>query len=252
MKLDGTAALVTGGGSGLGEATATCLAAAGARVTVVDLSEAAAIAVADKIGGLGVAADVADTAALEAAFDVAENAHGPLRICVACAGIGPSQKIISRDNEPQPLQNFSKVIDVNLIGTFNAMRLAAASMAKGEPDADGGRGTIVTTASIAGYEGQVGQAAYAASKAGVIGLTLPAARELARYGIRVVSIAPGVFGTPMFDTVAPEWQKSITDGVPFPKRAGDPDEFARLVETIVTNPMINGTTIRIDGAVRLA
>jgi NAD(P)-dependent dehydrogenase (short-subunit alcohol dehydrogenase family) len=252
MNLQGATVVVTGGGSGLGEATARRFAACGAQVAVIDLSAEAALRVAALTGGLGLAADVSDCAAMATAFAAVEKAYGSLHVCVTCAGIGPSRKILSRDLDPQPLASFNQVIDVNLKGTFNAMRLAAASMAKGAPDSDGARGVIVMTASIAGYEGQIGQAAYAASKAGVIGLTLPAARELARYGIRVVSIAPGVFRTPMFDTVAPEWQASITEGIPFPKRAGDVDEFARLVEAVATNPMINGTTIRIDGAVRLA
>jgi NAD(P)-dependent dehydrogenase (short-subunit alcohol dehydrogenase family) len=246
------AAVVTGAGSGLGEAVARRLAADGARVAVMDRDAAAAQRVASDIGGIAIACDVTDAAGMEAGFAQARAAHGSARICVVCAGVGPSRKILSRDGDPMPLEAFDSVLSVNLSGTFNTLRLASAEMAKADALEGGERGVIVTTASVAGYEGQVGQAAYAASKAGVMGLTLPASRELARHGIRVACIAPGVFGTPMFYTVEPEWRKSITDGVPFPKREGQPAEFADMVAFIIGNQMVNGTTFRLDGAVRLA
>jgi NAD(P)-dependent dehydrogenase (short-subunit alcohol dehydrogenase family) len=252
MNCKGQAAVVTGAGSGLGEAVARRLAADGARVAVMDRDAAAAGRVAAEIGGIAIACDVTDAAGMEAGFAQARAAHGPARICVACAGVGPSRKILSREGDPMPLAAFDSVLAVNLSGTFNTLRLAAAEMAQAEALEGGERGVIVTTASVAGHEGQIGQAAYAASKAGVMGLTLPAARELARHGIRVACIAPGVFGTPMFYTVEPEWRKSITDGVPFPKREGSPAEFADMVAFIVGNQMVNGTTFRLDGAVRLA
>ena len=252
MKSAGMAAVVTGAGSGLGEAVARRLAADGARVAVMDRDAAAAQRVASDIGGIAIACDVTDAAGMEAGFAQARAAHGSVRICVACAGVGPSRKILSRDGDPMPLEAFDSVLSVNLSGTFNTLRLASAEMAKADALEGGERGVIVTTASVAGYEGQVGQAAYAASKAGVMGLTLPASRELARHGIRVACIAPGVFGTPMFYTVEPEWRKSITDGVPFPKREGQPAEFADMVAFIIGNQMVNGTTFRLDGAVRLA
>ena len=251
MQINGTTALVTGGGSGLGEGAARRLAALGARVAVLDRSLEAAKSVAGEIDGLALDADVADDEALQAAFARAHEAHGPLRILVNCAGIGPSRKIVSREGV-MPLEEFQRVIDVNLVGTFNALRLAAAEMSAAGPLPDGDRGVIVNTASIAAYEGQIGQTAYAASKAGITGLTLPAARELARHAIRVAAIAPGVFGTPMFYTVAPEWRQTITDGVPWPKREGAPAEYAEMVRTIVENQMVNGAVYRLDGALRLA
>ena len=251
MRLDGQLALVTGGGSGLGAAVAHRLAREGAKVAVLDRDSDSAHSVADEIGGLALTADVANAEEMEAAFSMAVAA-GPLRVCVACAGLGPSRKILSREKVPMALDDFRRVIDVNLNGTFNTLRLGAAAMAALDPMQDGERGVVVMTSSIAGYEGQIGQAAYAASKAGVMGLALPAARELSRHGIRVAAVAPGVFSTPMFETVEPAMRRSITDGIPFPKRGGYPNEFADMVAFIVANPVVNGTTFRLDGAVRLA
>ncbi|WP_436638743.1 SDR family NAD(P)-dependent oxidoreductase [Microbaculum sp. FT89] len=251
MRLEGQAAFVTGGGSGLGAAVCRRFAREGARVAVVDRDPALAAAIADEIGGLAIEADVADAAQMEQAF-AAATSLGPLRACVACAGVGPSRKILSRERKPMPLSDFQRVIDINLNGTFNTLRLGAAAMADLEAMEDGERGVVVMTASIAGHEGQVGQAAYAASKAGVMGLALPAARELARHGIRVAAVAPGVFSTPMFETVEPAMRQSIVNGIPWPKRGGDPEEFADMVAFIVANRIVNGTTFRLDGAVRLA
>ena len=250
MDVQGIAALVTGGGSGLGAATAEALAAAGARVLAFDLREDAAAAVAARIGGGSAAGDVADPAAVEAALDAAA-ALGPLRLVVNCAGIAPPARVVGR-NGPHDLALFERVVRVNLIGTFNVMRLAAARMAALDPvGADGERGLVVNTASIAAFEGQVGQCAYAASKAGVVGLTLPAARELARSGIRVVTIAPGLIQTPMMDGLPPAAQESLRAMSLFPKRLGHAAEIARLVLAIAANPLLNGETIRADGALRL-
>ena len=250
MRLDGQAAIVTGGGSGLGAATAERLARAGSRVAVLDINQAAAEASAQPIGGIGIACDVADAASAEAAVIKAREAHGPARLLVNCAGVGTAGRIVSRDG-PMRLAAFERVIRVNLIGSFNLLRLAAADMSALDPLEDGERGVIVNTASIAAYDGQVGQAAYAASKAGVVGLTLPAARELARVGVRVVAIAPGLFRTPMVEGLPHELQKSLAEGIPFPQRLGEPEEFSALVEHIATNRFLNGETIRLDGALRM-
>lgn len=252
MQVQGQAALVTGGGSGLGQAVAEALAREGARVAVLDLNAGAAEAVAGRIGGTAHPCDVADATAAEAAVAAAAAVHGPARVLVNCAGIGPAARIVGRDGAPTPLDAFERVVRVNLIGTFNMLRLAAAGMAALPPDAGGERGVVINTASVAGYEGQVGQAAYAASKAGVIGLTLPAARELARVGVRVVTVAPGLFRTPLLDTVSPEYRDALGASVPFPPRLGDPAEFAALVLHVCANPMLNGETIRLDGALRMA
>jgi NAD(P)-dependent dehydrogenase (short-subunit alcohol dehydrogenase family) len=223
----------------------------GARVAVLDRDEAAARRVAGAIGGLALACDVADATQAEAAVAAAAQAHGPARLLVNCAGIGPAARIVGRDG-PMPLEAFAQVVRVNLIGTFNLLRLAAAAMAGLDLLSGGERGVIVNTASIAAYEGQIGQSAYAASKAGVVGLTLPAARELARYGIRVVTIAPGLFATPMLATLPEEMRAGLAASVPYPPRLGDPAEFAALVLHIAANPMLNGATIRLDGALRMA
>ncbi len=250
MDVRGIAALVTGGGSGIGAATAEALAAAGARVVAMDLREDAAAAVAARTGGASAAGDVADPAAVEAALDAAA-ALGPLRLAVNCAGVAPPARVVGK-NGPHDLALFERVVRVNLIGTFNVMRLAAARMAALEPvGPDGERGLVVNTASIAAYEGQIGQCAYAASKAGVVGLTLPAARELARSGIRVVTIAPGLIQTPMMDGLPPAAQESLRAMSLFPKRLGHAEEIARLVLAIAANPLLNGETIRADGALRL-
>ena len=251
MKISGAAAIVTGGGSGLGRATAEALAAKGARVAVFDVNPAAAEEAAKAIGGLAVICDVADDASATAAIAKAEEAHGAARVLVNCAGIGTPIRVISREGAPAPLADFEKVIRVNLIGTFNMVRLAAASMGKLEP-VDGDRGVIVSTASVAAYEGQIGQAAYSASKGGVVAMTLPIARELARIAVRVNAIAPGIFMTPMLAGLRQDVQDSLGASVPFPARLGAPAEYAALAVHIVENGYINGETIRIDGALRMA
>jgi NAD(P)-dependent dehydrogenase (short-subunit alcohol dehydrogenase family) len=251
MRLGGQAAIVTGGGSGLGAATASLLASAGCRVSLLDINETAARAHAAAIGGVGIRCDVADAASAEAAIVMAREAHGPARVLVNCAGIGTAGRVLGRDG-PMKLEAFDRVIRINLIGTFNMIRLAAADMAALEPMEDGERGVIVNTASIAAFDGQVGQAAYAASKGGVVGMTLPIARELARSGVRVMTIAPGVFHTPMVDGLPPEVRQSLGDGVPFPQRLGMPSEYASLVGHIVANRFLNGEVIRLDGALRMA
>jgi len=251
MKLEGQAALVTGGGSGLGAQTARELAALGAKVAVLDRNAEAARAVAIEIGGLGLACDITDTASLQAALDVAQAEHGPARVLMNVAGIGGAKRVIGRDGEPMPLDDFKRVIDVNLVGTFNAIRLVAARMAKLEPLDDGERGVIVNTASVAAYDGQVGQEAYAASKGGLVSLTLPLARDLAQHGVRVCTIAPGLFLTPLLYALPQEVQDSLAASIPFPKRLGKPEEFAQLAAHIVANPSLNGEVIRLDGALRL-
>jgi NAD(P)-dependent dehydrogenase (short-subunit alcohol dehydrogenase family) len=251
MHINGLAALVTGGGSGLGAATAEHLAAQGAKVAVADINEAAAKAIAAKVGGIGIACDVADAASGEAAFAAARAAHGPVRVLVNCAGVGTAGRILGRDG-PLKLGAFERVIRVNLIGTFNMLRLAAAEMSAAGPLDEEERGVIVNTASIAAYEGQIGQPAYAASKGGVVGMTLPAARELARAGVRVVTIAPGLFHTPMVDGLPTDVQAALAASIPFPARLGLPAEYAALVEHIVRNRFLNGEVIRLDGALRMA
>jgi NAD(P)-dependent dehydrogenase (short-subunit alcohol dehydrogenase family) len=251
MNLTGQAAVVTGGGSGLGAETARHLAREGANVAVLDIDEARAQAVATECAGLALKCDVTDPVSAETALAEARRQHGAARVLVNCAGIGPAKRIVGKEG-PMPLEDFARVIQVNLIGTFNMMRLAAADMTKLDPAADGERGVIVSTASIAAYEGQIGQAAYAASKGGVVALTLPAARELAQFGVRVNAIAPGLFLTPMLQGLPAEVQQSLGASVPFPKRLGNPAEYARLVLHIVANPMLNGEVIRLDGALRMA
>ena len=250
MELKGHAALVTGAGSGIGAETARALARAGAKVAVLDLNREAALAVAKEIGGLGIECDVSDAKSGEAAVGAARAKHGPARILVNVAGILIPGRIVGRDGA-LPLEKFARVIEVNLIGTFNMMRLAAAGMAGLEPLADGERGIIINTSSVAAYEGQIGQVAYAASKAGIAGLTLAAARDLARLGIRVLTIAPGLIATPMMLTLPPEVQKSLTDQVPFPSRLGHAEEYARLALHMIGNVMLNGETVRLDGALRM-
>ena len=250
MTPEGIAALVTGGGSGLGAATARALAAAGAKVAVLDIDEGKAQAVADEVGGIALACDVADANSAEAAVAAARDAHGPAGLCVNCAGIGPAARIVGRDG-PMPLDAFSRVIQINLIGTFNLLRLAAADMAKRDPNDEGERGVIVNTASVAAFEGQIGQAAYAASKGGVAALTLPAARELARFGVRVLTIAPGLFETPMLMGLPQPVQDSLAATLPFPPRLGRPAEFAALVLHMVQNPVLNGEVVRLDSALRM-
>lgn len=247
----GTGAIVFGGASGLGEATARRLAADGADVVVADLNVDRANAVADAIGGRAVATDVTDPGSVEAAVAAAAEAPGGLRLSVVCAGLATPGKLLGREG-PTELERFANVIQVNLIGTINALRLAAAAMAGNEPDEHGERGVCVQTASIAAYDGQIGQVAYAASKGGVASLTLPVARELAGRGIRVVTIAPGLFDTPMMAGLPEATRTSLAGTVPFPARLGDPAEYAALVEHIVANRMLNGEVIRLDGALRMA
>ncbi len=251
MDIAGQAAIVTGGASGLGAATAHMLAEAGAKVAIFDLNRKAAAEVAIDINGIAVECDVTGSATAEAAFAEAAADHGPARILVNCAGVGPARRIVGRDG-PMPLADFASVITVNLIGTFNAMRLAAAAMQSLAQFADGERGVIICAASVAAYEGQIGQAAYAASKGGVVGLVLPAAREFAQFGIRVNAVAPGIFSTPMLHALPQAAQDSLAAAVPFPKKLGQPQQFASLVRHIIENRYINGAVIRLDGALRMA
>jgi NAD(P)-dependent dehydrogenase (short-subunit alcohol dehydrogenase family) len=251
MHPNGHAALVTGGGSGLGLTTAERLAALGAKVALLDINGDAVRAAAEKTGGLGIACDVTSADSMAAAIAAARTRHGAARILVNCAGIGPAQRIVGRDG-PQPLENFAKVISVNLIGTFNAMRLAAADMQTLEPLEDGERGVIISTASVAAFDGQIGQAAYSASKGGVVAMTLPAAREFAQFGIRVMTIAPGIFHTPMLGALPQQVQDSLAASIPFPKALGKPEQYADLALHIVENRYLNGEVIRLDGAIRMA
>jgi NAD(P)-dependent dehydrogenase (short-subunit alcohol dehydrogenase family) len=251
MQIAGHAALITGGASGLGAATARALAEGGAKVALLDLNEALAKSVAAELRGIAVRCDVSDASSAEAAVAAARAAHGPARILVNCAGIGVAQRIVGRDG-PMALADFKRVIDINLVGTFNLIRLAASDMMALDPLEEGERGIIVSTASVAAYEGQIGQAAYAASKGGIVALTLPAAREFARAGIRVNAVAPGLFHTPLLSALPQAAQDSLGASVPFPARLGRPDEYARLVLAIIANPMLNGETIRLDGALRMA
>ncbi len=251
MNPSGHAAVVTGAASGLGAETAAQLAAAGAKVALLDVNLDAAKAMAERIGGLAIRCDVTSADDAARALAAAKDKHGAARILVNCAGVDPAKRMVGRDG-PMPLAEFEKVIAINLIGTFNMMRLAAAGMQALEPMDDGERGVIVSTASVAAFEGQIGQTAYAASKGGVAALTLPAARELSQFGIRVMAIAPGIFGTPMLRALPQAAQDSLGASVPFPKRLGEPREFAELVMTIVRSPYLNGEAIRIDGALRMA
>jgi NAD(P)-dependent dehydrogenase (short-subunit alcohol dehydrogenase family) len=250
MDIKGQAAIVTGGASGLGAATARALAAAGAKVAVIDLNEKGAAEVAADIKGIAVACDVANAQGAKAAIDTAATVHGAARILINCAGVGPAKRIVGRDG-PMPLEDYEKVIRVNLIGTFNMLRLVAAAMQPLDL-LQGERGVIVNTASVAAYEGQIGQAAYSSSKGAVAALTLPAAREFAAFGVRVLAIAPGIFGTPMLRALPQEAQDSLGAAVPFPKRLGNPSEFAALVVHCIGNGYLNGEVIRLDGAIRLA
>jgi 3-hydroxyacyl-CoA dehydrogenase/3-hydroxy-2-methylbutyryl-CoA dehydrogenase len=252
MRIDGTSALVAGGASGLGAATARALHASGASVVIADLNPDKGQALADELGERArfVEANVTDSDQVSAAVDAAAEAEGGLRISVCCAGIGWAQRTASKDG-PHDLQLFSNVVQVNLIGTFNVLRLAAAAMNANEPDDEGERGVCVNTASIAAFDGQIGQVAYSASKGGIVGLTLPAARDMASRGIRVVTIAPGLFDTPLLGALPQEARDQLGATMPFPSRLGQPDEYAALVEHIVENQMLNGETIRLDGALRM-
>jgi NAD(P)-dependent dehydrogenase (short-subunit alcohol dehydrogenase family) len=251
MEVKGQAAIVTGGASGLGAACARTLAAAGAKVTILDMNEKAAADMAGELKGLAVLCDVADSASAEAAVKKAAAAHGPARILINCAGVGTAKRIVGRDGA-MPLADYERVIRVNLIGTFNMLRLVGAAMQALPALADGERGVIVNTASVAAFEGQIGQAAYASSKGGVAALTLPAAREFAQFGIRVMTIAPGIFSTPMLKALPQETQDSLGTSVPYPKRLGEPREFAALAMHCIHNAYLNGEVIRLDGALRMA
>jgi NAD(P)-dependent dehydrogenase (short-subunit alcohol dehydrogenase family) len=258
MELNGTSAIVSGGASGLGEATARTLAQAGARVILADINAERGKAIADQIGGRFASADVSDEGSVQAAVDAAADDRGlPLRVAVSCAGIGWAARTVGRDGSPHDLGSFQRIIAINLIGTFNLMRIAAAAIARTEPaDEDGQRGVIINTASVAGLEGQTGQIAYSASKGGIIGMTVPAARDLSVIGVRVVAIAPGIIDTPIYGGIAgsgrdaDEFKAKLAAPVVFPKRMGRPDEFGHLVRTLIENDYMNAEVIRFDGGIR--
>ncbi|MBL8287641.1 MAG: SDR family NAD(P)-dependent oxidoreductase [Rubrivivax sp.] len=253
MKIEGQAALVTGGGSGLGEAVGRELARLGAKVAVLDVNAASAERVAGEIGGKALAADICDSASLTAALDAAEAAHGgPARIVMNIAGIGTAKRVVGKDGQPAPLEDFERVVRINLIGTYNVVRLAAARIARLPPLTGGERGVMLMTASVAAFDGQVGQEAYSASKAALVGMTLPLARDLAQHGIRVCTVAPGLFETPLMKQLPEAVQQSLAASIPFPPRLGKPSEFAELAVHVVTNAHLNGETIRLDGALRMA
>jgi NAD(P)-dependent dehydrogenase (short-subunit alcohol dehydrogenase family) len=251
MDPEGHAAVVTGGGSGLGAETAAQLAQAGAKVAVLDVNLDGARQVADRIGGIAVRCDVADADSAVAAVKEARERHGAARILINCAGVGTPKRIVGRDG-PMPLPEFERVIRINLIGSFNMMRLVAAEASKLDPLPGDERGVIISVASVAAFEGQIGQAAYASSKGGIAALTMPASREFAQFGVRVLAIAPGIFATPMLAALPQEAQDSLGASVPYPKRLGQPSEFAALVLHCVTNQYLNGEVIRLDGALRMA
>ena len=252
MQITGQVALVTGGGSGLGAAVARELARQGARVAVLDVHVANAEAVAAEVGGIAIACDITDSAAVTAALDRTEAELGTPRIVMNIAGIGTAKRVLSRDGAPSALEDFERVIRINLLGTYNVVRLAAARIAKLEALEDGERGVMMMTASVAAYDGQVGQQAYAASKGGIVSMTLPLARDLAQFGVRVVTVAPGLFLTPLMKELPEAVQQSLAASIPFPKRLGKPEEFAALAAHVVTNTHLNGEVIRLDGALRMA
>ncbi len=253
MKAKNCTAIVTGGASGLGEATVRKVIEAGGSAGILDLDAARGQALADELGDNAVFfdTDVTDTASVQAAIDGTAAKYGGIHIAVNCAGIGLPLKVLSKKG-PIPIDKFELVVRINLIGTMNVLRLAAEKMMENTPTEDNEKGVIINTSSTSAYDGQIGQAAYASSKAAIIGLTLPVAREFAEYGIRVMTIAPGLFDTPILDTIPPEIKQTIANSIPFPKRLGYPDEFAMLVEQIIENPMLNGETIRLDGCLRMA
>jgi NAD(P)-dependent dehydrogenase (short-subunit alcohol dehydrogenase family) len=251
MQLKDQAAIVTGGASGLGAATARKLAAQGAKVAVFDLNAKLAEEVAAEIKGTAVVCDVSDAAAAEAGIAQASKAHGPARVLVNCAGIGVAKRVIGREG-PMALADFDRVIRINLIGSFNMLRLASTEMSKLDALASGERGVVINTASVAAYDGQIGQAAYSASKGGIVGMTLPIARELAQFGIRVLTIAPGLFLTPLLANLPQEAQDSLAAAIPFPRRLGHADEFASLAMHMIDNPYLNGEVVRLDGSLRMA
>lgn len=252
MNMQNVVALVTGGASGLGEATVRNVVAKGGRAIIVDLSEDRGRMLQEELADtvIYVRADVTKDEEIKAALSAAERKFGYINALVNCAGVGVAQKVLTR-NGPHSLEDFSKAISINLIGTFNVIRLTAEKMKENEPNDKGERGVIINTASVAAFEGQIGQAAYSASKGGVVGMTLPIAREFAAFGVRVMTIAPGLFHTPMFDSLPKEARDSLGKMVPFPSRLGYPEEYAQLVQSILENPMLNGETIRLDGAIRM-
>jgi len=252
MNIDGQAALVTGGASGLGEATARELARLGAKVAVLDVNLALAGKVAADIGGVACQCDITSSNSVAGAIAAATAAHGPARILMNIAGIGSAKRIVGKDGNAAPLEDFAKVINVNLIGSYNMSRLFAAECAKLNPLDDGERGVMMFTASVAAFDGQVGQQAYSASKGGLVGMTLPMARDLAQHGIRVCTVAPGLFATPLMKQLPEAVQQSLAASIPFPPRLGKPEEFAQLACHIVTNSHLNGEVIRLDGALRMA
>lgn len=250
MDIKNTSALVTGGASGMGAATARMLASAGAKVALLDLNIESAQKIADEIGGIALACDVTNADSVEAAITAAAEKHGPARIVINCAGIVHSRRMVNKQG-PMPLDEFSRVMQINVVGTFNVMRIAAAAMFTLPALADQERGIIINTASVAAYEGQIGQTAYSASKGAIVSMTLPAARELASFGIRVMTIAPGLVSTPMFDKIPAEARAALEEMVPFPKRLAKPDEYAMLAKQVIENVMLNGEVIRLDGALRM-
>lgn len=252
MNIDGHAALVTGGASGLGEATARELARLGAKVAVLDVNLALAEKVAADIGGVACQCDITSSDSVAAALEKATSVHGPARILMNIAGIGSAKRVVGKDGQAAPLEDFAKVITVNLIGSYNMSRLFAADCVKLDPLEDGERGVMMFTASVAAFDGQVGQQAYSASKGGLVGMTLPMARDLAQHGIRVCTIAPGLFATPLMKQLPEPVQQSLAASIPFPPRLGKPEEFAQLACHIVTNTHLNGEVIRLDGALRMA
>ncbi|MEO1652459.1 MAG: 3-hydroxyacyl-CoA dehydrogenase [Bacteroidota bacterium] len=253
MNIENKTALVTGGASGLGEATSRMFVQNGANVLILDLNESKGKSLASELGekALCISTDVSSEAAVESAIQAAKEKFGFLDFAVNCAGIALASKTYGSKGV-HPLESFQKIIQVNLIGTFNVIRLAAEAMSQNEPNAEGERGVIVNTASVAAFDGQIGQAAYSASKGGIVGMTLPIARDLSRIGIRVMTIAPGLFFTPIFEQIPAEALASLEQQVPFPSRLGKPSEYAQMVKSIVENPMLNGEVIRLDGAIRMA
>lgn len=251
MNPKGHAAVVTGGGSGLGAETAAQLARAGAKVALLDVNMDAAQSVAKEIGGIAIRCDVGDDASATAALAQTREKHGVERILINCAGVGPAKRIVGRDGA-MPLADYERVIKINLVGSFNMMRLFAVEASKLDPLDDNERGIVISVASVAAFEGQIGQAAYASSKGGIAALTMPAAREFSQFGIRVLAIAPGIFGTPMLRGLPEPAQKSLGEQVPFPRRLGEPSEFASLVMHCIDNRYLNGEVIRLDGALRMA
>ena len=252
MKIEGQAALVTGGASGLGEATARELARLGAKVAVLDVNKELAEKVAAEIGGIACQCDITNTESVQAALAQATQKHGSARILMNIAGIGTAKRVVQKDGSPAPLEDFARVINVNLVGSYNISRLFAAECARLAPLDDGERGVMMFTASVAAFDGQVGQQAYSASKGGLVGMTLPMARDLAQHGVRVCTIAPGLFSTPLMRQLPEPVQQSLAASIPFPPRLGKPEEFAQLAAHIVTNTHLNGEVIRLDGALRMA